>query len=65
MSNPFVIFINDMPNVLKNCCTLSADDAKFYRPVLSEEDIQLLQSDMGNLMEWPSTWQLPFNSAYR
>ena len=57
----FVIFINDMPNVVKNCCKLFADDAKLYRPVLSEADTQSLQSDIDNLMEWSSTWQLPFN----
>ena len=58
----FVIFINDMPNVVKNCCKLFADDAKLYRPVISEADTQSLQSDIDNLMEWSSTWQLPFNS---
>ena len=42
----FVIFINDMPNVVKNCCELFADDAKLYRPVLSEADTQSLQSDI-------------------
>ena len=56
----FVIFINDMPNVVKNCCKLFSDDAKLYRPVLSEADTQSLQSDIDNLMEWSSTWQLPF-----
>ena len=40
---------------------LFADNAKLYRPVLSEADTQLLQSDIDNLMEWSSTWQLPFN----
>ena len=50
-----------MPKVAKNCCKLFADDAKLYRPVLSEADTQSLQSDIDNLMEWPSTWQLPFN----
>ena len=57
----FVIFINDMSNVVKNCCKLFADDATLYRPVLSEADTQSLQSDIDNLMEWSSTWQLPFN----
>ena len=57
----FVIFLNDMPNVVKNCCKLFADDAKLYRPVLSEADTQSLQSDINILMEWSSTWQLPFN----
>ena len=50
-----------MPNVVKNCCKLFADDAKLYRPILSEADTQSLQSDIDNLMEWSSTWQLPFN----
>ena len=50
-----------MPNVVKNCCKLFADNAKLYRPVLSEGNTQSLQSDIDNLMESSSTWQLPFN----
>ena len=33
----FVIFINDMPNAIKNSCMLFADDAKLYRPILTKE----------------------------
>ena len=58
----FVIFVNDMPDVLKNCCKLFADDAKLYRPILSDADIQSLQIDIDN-MEWSSIWQLPFKET--
>ena len=33
------------------------------RPVLSEADIQSLQSHIDNLIEWSHTWQLPFNET--
>ena len=34
----FVVFINDMPRVIKNCCKLFADDAKIYSAIQSEDD---------------------------
>ena len=47
----FVIFINDMPNALNNCCKLFAGDVQLFRQVLLEADIQSLQSDIDNLIE--------------
>ena len=41
----FVIFINDISIVLKNCCKLFADDATLYIPVLSE-DATLYRPDL-------------------
>ena len=38
----FVIFINDMPNAIKNSCMLFADDAKLYRTIQTKEDASSL-----------------------
>ena len=46
----FVVFINDMPRVIKNCCKLFSDDAKIS-----------LQNDINSLVEWSALWRLPFN----
>ena len=55
----FLIYINDMPKVLKNTCKLFADDAKVFGDVSKEgTDIQ---KDIDNLHSWSETWQLPFN----
>ena len=49
----FVVFINDMPRVIKNGCKLF-DDAKIYSVIQSVDDIN-------SLVEWSTLWRLPFN----
>ena len=46
----FVIFINDMPNAVKNSFILSVDDAKLYRPILIKEDASSLQQVIDSLV---------------
>ena len=55
----FVIYINDMPEVISNSCKLFADDAKIFGDV-SKQEINL-QSDIDKLYDWSVTWQLPLN----
>ena len=57
----FVIFINDMPDVVDSMCQMFADDAKIYTSIQSWEDIRKLQMDIDRLSEWSKLWQLPFN----
>lgn len=59
----FVIFINDMPEMVENLCELFADDAKLFRDVhlRDEEKNRSLQSDLDALVNWSKKWQLPFN----
>ena len=56
-----MIFINDMPDVARNCLKLFADDAKLYGTIRSEDDVISLQNDINNLTEWSKMRQLPFN----
>ena len=59
----FVIFINDMPKVVKeSICKLFADDCKLYGAIDNEED-RKLQADLANLEQWSKDWQLPFNAT--
>ena len=59
----FVIFINDMPDVVKeNICKLFADDCKLYGIINSDND-QRLQKDLSNLENWSNVWDLPFNAT--
>ena len=55
----FVLFINDMPQVVSNMCNLFADDAKLSGNV--SKSTTCLQDDLDNLCKWSSDWQLPFN----
>ena len=59
----FVIFINDMPDVVKdNICKLFADDCELYGIINSDID-QRLQKDLSNLENWSNVWDLPFNAT--
>ena len=59
----FVIFINDMPDEVKeSVCKLFADDCKLYRNVSSSGQNDL-QKELLNLENWSTTWQLPFNAT--
>ena len=59
----FVIFINDMPDEVKeSVCKLFADDCKLYRNV-SSSGLNDLQKELLNLENWSTTWQLPFNAT--
>ena len=59
----FVIFINDMPEMVKNMCQLFADDAKLFSSVDLRDDTQknILQQDIHALSLWSDIWQLPIN----
>ena len=57
----FVIFINDLPEVVESMCHLFADDAKVFSSVSSSEDNTRIQGDVDKLTEWARKWQLPFN----
>ena len=54
----FVIFINDMPEIVESMCQLFADDAKIFRNVSSREDCIKLQNDLDKFTEWSARWQL-------
>ena len=54
----FLIFINDLPNVvLHSSIRVFADDVKIYRPISNIYDMQLLQSDLISICAW-------FNANY-
>ena len=54
----FVIYINDLPEILESSCKIFADDTKLYG---SPNDKDILQKDLLSLLEWSETWQIKFN----
>ena len=57
----FVVYINDLPEVVKSNILLFADDINIFVQVKSIEDSLLLQRDIDALERWSTTWLLKFN----
>lgn len=57
----FVIYINDLPDIINSNVYLFADDTKLMRKVKSEEDAKSLQLDLDKLEAWSKKWLLQFN----
>ena len=57
----FVIYINDLPDVVSSNVLLFADDTKLFRQVSSREDALQLQKDIDALSRWSDDWLLRFN----
>ena len=57
----FIIFVNEMPDMVHSCIQMFADDTKLYTQIRDEEDVSKLQRDLDRLQEWARNWQLKFN----
>ncbi len=58
----FVIFINDLPDIVMSTVQIFADDTKIYRTAVNDiGDEILLQEDLNKLHQWSVKWQLKFN----
>ena len=58
----FVIFINDLPDVIKNShIFLFADDMKLFNPIYNEDNCNILQKDLTSAEKWSETSLLKFH----
>ena len=57
----FLIFINDLPEILQSIVKLFADDTKMYRTIVDKNDETILQNDIDQIAAWSERWQIPFN----
>ena len=57
----FVIYINDLPNIMKNMTKLYADDTKILSTVNSDLHVGLIQNDLDRAFKWSEDWLLRFN----
>ena len=57
----FVIYINDLPEVVKCGTYLFADDTKILRQVTTKEDALELQSEINSLEQWSQKWLRTFH----
>ena len=59
----FLVYINDLPEVVCTKAQIFADDTKLYHTVGNGDQAQELQDDINSLYLWSQQWQLPFNDA--
>ena len=57
----FVLYINDLPEVVRSILYLFADDTKLIKRIKSEQDSLELQSDVEALDRWTARWILRFH----
>ena len=57
----FILYINDLPDVIQSDVLLFADDTKIFRSIRSAKDAKLLQSDIDALSRWSQDWLINFN----
>ena len=57
----FTIFINDLPDHVRNKCKLYADDCKLVGIIKENEDTISIQQDINELQNWAKTWLMSFN----
>ena len=57
----FLIYINDLPDVVHNFVKLFADDAKLYAVVNTVDDAKTVQDDLFRIDNWSDIWQIRSN----
>ena len=57
----FVIYINDLPDVIKSQLCMFSDDTKLYRHILDGSDSSILQAELDCLQDWSEKWQISFH----
>jgi ribonucleases P/MRP protein subunit RPP40 len=58
----FILYVNELPDWIKNEMKMFADDTKIWCKIKTEKDGESLQKDLNELMDWSDKWQLSFNS---
>ena len=58
----FLVFINDLPDLVKSQCRLFADDCLLYNEIQTLNDSLQLQKDLKLLENWAEEWGMKFNA---
>ena len=56
-----MLYINDLPDLVKHKVRLYADDVLLYTTINSHADCIILQQDLDLLQKWAEDWQMKFN----
>ena len=57
----FLIYVNDIPEMVRCTVKLFADDTKLYSETHNQEDQTTLQSDINNIVDWTDCWLMKLN----
>ena len=57
----FLLYINDMPDMIESNIMLIADDTIMYLTISNQADCQALQSVLSKLETWESEWLMVFS----
>ena len=57
----FLIFVQDLPDWVKNSIKMFADDTMIWTKIASQDDADSLQHDLDRLVQWSAQWLLEFN----
>ena len=57
----FLLYVNDIPDLVQSNLKMFADDIKIYRSIYSTFDSLLLQQDLDKLSEWTQKWLIRFS----
>ena len=58
----FIIFVNDMPDVIDSMLLMFADDTKLYRTISSPIDHDILKQDIDRISAWGEQSLMSFNT---
>ena len=57
----FILYVNDIPDLVESKIKMFADDIKIYKQITSFGDALSLQNDLDKLCDWAKEWLLHFN----
>nr|XP_047129337.1 uncharacterized protein LOC124809329 [Hydra vulgaris] len=57
----FIIYVNDIPELIKSKASRFADDTKIFRSIESTKTAQEIQNDIDALVLWSQKWGMKFN----
>ena len=57
----FILYINDLINVVTCDINIFADDTKIYHKTSTRQDCINIQKDIDRLQDWAEKWQLQFH----
>ncbi|CAF0888156.1 unnamed protein product [Brachionus calyciflorus] len=57
----FIIYINDMLEIISNSCEAYADDSKILSIIKNFDSIIKLQNDLDNVCKWSKDWSAELN----
>ena len=58
----FLLFVNDIPDMISSTAKMFADDTKLYCQIMTKADCDNLQSDLNALSAWSKLWLQEFNA---